>query len=86
MTPVPQRVEGLRGTVQRGLLGEGSKSEREAIWLDTACGRYVLRRKDGPSFGDAALEMWVGCEVACSGFIVDYVLLAERIEAIDGTV
>ena len=83
MTPVPQRVEGLRGTVRRGPLGAGSKSEREAVWLDTAQGRYVLRRQDGPTFGDSALEAWVGREVACSGFIVDYVLLAERIEAID---
>ena len=84
MTPVPQRVEGLRGTVLRAALGTGSKSERQAVWLDTAQGRYVLRRKDGPSFGDSALEMWVGREVACSGFIADYLLLAEHIEAIDG--
>ena len=86
MTPVPQRVEGLRGTVRRGPLGAGSKSEREAVWLDTAQGRYVLRRQDGPTFGDSALEAWVGREVACHGFIVDYVLLAERIEAIDGAI
>ena len=86
MTIAPQRVEGLRGTVRRGLLGAGSKSEREAVWLDTACGRYVLRRKDGPTFGDTSLEAWVGCEVACTGFIAGYVLLAERIEAVDGTV
>jgi hypothetical protein len=84
MTPTPQRVEGLRGMVRRGPLGAGSKSEREAVWLDTACGRYVLRRKDGPTFGDTSLEAWVGHSVACSGFIVDYVLLAERIEASDG--
>ena len=86
MTPPPQRVEGLHGTVRRGPLGAGSKSAREAIWIDTACGRYVLRRKDGPSFGDTQLEAWVGREVACSGFIVGYMLLAEHIEAINGAV
>ena len=86
MNRAPQRVEGLRGTVRRGPLGEGSKSEREAIWLDTTQGRCVLRRQDGPTFGDTALDPWVGREVTCSGFIVDHVLLVERIEAVDGTV
>jgi len=40
----------------------------------------VLRRKDGPSFGDRSLEKYVGKRVKCDGFIVGYTLLAERIE------
>ncbi len=84
MTIAPRRVEGLRGTVRRGLLGASSKSEREAVWLDTVQGCYVLRCQDAPTFGDTSLEAWVGREVACSGFIVDYVLLADRVEAVDG--
>ena len=46
----PQRVDGLEGTVVRGPFGVGSKSEREAVWLKTFMGRFVLRRKNGPTF------------------------------------
>jgi hypothetical protein len=76
----PQRVDGLTGAVVRGPFGTGSKSEREAIWLETADRRFVLRRKDGPTFDDRALEKYVGKRVKCDGFIVGYTLLAERIE------
>ena len=34
----PQRVDGLTGAVVRGPFGTGSKSEREAVWLETADG------------------------------------------------
>jgi hypothetical protein len=76
----PQRVDGLTGAVVRGPFGAGSKSEREAVWLETADRRLVLRRKDGPTFDDRALEKYVGKRVKCDGFIVGYSLLAERIE------
>ena len=75
----PRRVEGITGAVVRAPFGTGSKSEREAIWLDTGDQRLVLRRKDGPSFGDRALDKFVGKRVTCDGFIVGYTLLAERI-------
>lgn len=76
----PQRVDGLTGAVVRGAFGAGSKSEREAVWLETPDRRLVLRRKDGPTFDDRALEKYVGKRVKCDGFIVGYSLLAERIE------
>jgi hypothetical protein len=76
----PHRVEDLIGAVARGSFGAGSKSERQAVWFETAKGRFVLRRKEGPTFGDKALEQYVGKRVRCSGFVVDYTLLAERIE------
>jgi hypothetical protein len=75
----PHRVEGVTGTVVRGPFGTGSKSEREAVWLESQMGRFVLRRKDGPTFGDRALDKYVGKRVTCDGFIVGYTLLAERI-------
>jgi hypothetical protein len=78
----PQRVDGLTGAVVRGTFGAGSKSEREAVWLETAERRYVLRRKGGPTFDDRALEKYVGKRVKCDGFIVDYTLLAERIDIV----
>lgn len=76
----PERVDGLTGTVARGSFGKGSKSEREAIWLEADGRRLVLRRKGGPSFDDHSLEKYVGKTVKCDGFVVGYSLLAERIE------
>jgi hypothetical protein len=76
----PQRIDGLTGTVVRGPFGTGSKSEREAVWLETAEGRFVLRRKEGPTFDDRLLKKYVGKRVKCDGFIVGYMLLAERIK------
>ncbi|MCK1511362.1 hypothetical protein IVB22_01995 [Bradyrhizobium sp. 190] len=78
----PEKVDGLTGTVARGSFGEGSKSEREAIWLEADGRRLVLRRKGGPSFGDQSLEKYVGKRVKCDGFVVGYTLLAERIETL----
>lgn len=79
----PERVNGLTGVVVRAPLGTGSKSEREAVWLETIDRRrFVLRRKDGPTFGDRQLDKYVGKRVKCDGFIVGYMLLAERIQAL----
>ena len=78
----PRRIEGLTGAVVRGPFGTGSKSQRQAIWLETADSRLVLRRKDGPTFGDRALDRYVGKRVRCDGFIVGYMLLAERIDVV----
>jgi hypothetical protein len=79
----PRKIEGLTGTVGRGPFGSGSKSQREGLWLETSEGRYALRCKDGPSAGDTGLEKFVGRKVACDGFIVDHMVLAEHIKAID---
>ena len=78
----PERVDGLTGTVVRGSFGKGSKSERDAIWLEAGGRRLVLRRKAGPSFADHALEKYIGKRVKCDGFVVGYTLLAERIETL----
>lgn len=80
LKPVP--VKGLQGCVTRGLYAQGSKSEREAVFLETENGRYVLRRKTGPVFGDAELEKYVGRRVICDGFLVVTTFLAERIEVV----
>jgi hypothetical protein len=81
-TDSPQQVEGLSGVVSRGPFGRGSKSEREAVWLQAAGRRLLLRRRGGPTFDDGALEQYVGKRVRCDGFIVGYTLLAERIEVL----
>jgi hypothetical protein len=78
----PRKVSNMTGAVVRDAFGTGSKSERTAIWLETADRRLVLRRKDGPSFGDATLDKYVGKRVSCDGFVVGYTLLAERIQIV----
>jgi hypothetical protein len=78
--PVP--VHGLRGHVAEGPFARGSKSERIAVFLETGAARYVLRRRDGPSYADATLRQLVGCDVECDGVIVSYVLIADRIQPI----
>ncbi len=76
---LPQRFTALRGRVTSGAFGKGSKSEREAVFIDTVDARYVLRRKAGPVFGDGELTRYLGREIECDGFLVDGTLLAERI-------
>jgi hypothetical protein len=75
-------VNNLRGRVVRDEYGKGSKSERTAVFLETAADRYLLRRKEGPAFSDARLEAYVGREVECDGFVVGTSVLAERIRVV----
>lgn len=58
----------IAGMVKRALVGEGSKSERHAIVLDSADGkRYILRRHGGPAFADPELETLVGNRLVAEG-------------------
>ncbi len=79
----PVRITALHGRVTRGVYGEGSKSEREAVFIESPDSRYVLRRKTVPVFGDTELMQYVGHVVECDGFVVGTNLLAERIEVVD---
>jgi len=79
----PQRFNALQGRVALGAYGKGSKSEREAVFLETSAERYILRRKTGPVFGDTELEQYVGHQVECDGFVVGTTFLAERIQIVD---
>jgi hypothetical protein len=76
-------VKGLRGQVTREKYAAGSKSEQMAVVIRTAEGRYLLRRKSGPVFGDKALERFVGRTVACDGFLLPTTLLADDIKLVD---
>jgi hypothetical protein len=78
--PVP--ISHLRGLVAKGDYGKSSKSERQAVFIDTSNGRYVLRRKTGPAFDDAEVERYIGHVVECDGFLVGTTVLAERIQII----
>jgi hypothetical protein len=70
----------LRGRVVCRVVGRGSKSEREAVLLETADGALLMRRRRGPSFGETGFEPLVGKTVACSGTIVGQTLLVDAVE------
>ena len=79
----PRRVTALHGRATRDVYGKDSKSEREAVFVETADARYILRRKTGPVFGDSELTKYVGHEVECDGFVIGTTLLADRIEVVE---
>jgi hypothetical protein len=79
----PVRVTALRGRVTQGIYGKGTKSEREAVFIETANNRYLFRRKNGPAFDDSELKQYVGHMVECEGFLINTTLLTERIEVMD---
>jgi hypothetical protein len=71
----PKQVE-LSGVVTRGRVGEGSKSDRDAVTLKSDDGAtYVLRKQGGPSFGDESLDSLVGSALTINGLTVGDTLI-----------
>jgi hypothetical protein len=62
----------LSGRVTKKLFGKGSKSERQAVVLNTEAGQYVLRRRGGNPFHDPELEKLVGKTITANGDLVEY--------------
>jgi hypothetical protein len=82
-TQRPIQVTSLHGRVIQGPYGKRSKSEREAIFIETPeAQRYLLRRKTGPMFGDAEPTRYIGHQIKCDGFVVGTTLIAEQIELV----
>jgi len=75
-------VRALRGRMTLRPFGVGTKSERDALILETAEGDLLIRRRTGPSFGRTGLEHLVGEEVACDGTIAGDVLLADAVRVV----
>lgn len=70
------------GEVVKAAFGTGSKSEHEAVYLETETGRYVLRRQTGNPFYDPVLEQLVGETIRCKGFVTGYTLLITDYEVV----
>ena len=49
----------------------GSKSERDAVWLDTPEGSFVLRRQGANPLYDPELETLVGKTITAHGEVAD---------------
>jgi len=65
----------FKGRVIKEAFAKGSKSEREAVMLDTGKTRYVLRRQGGNPFSDPALDKLVGKNISAVGIVSGYTLL-----------
>jgi hypothetical protein len=77
--PGGRPVTALRGRVAQRTVGRGTKSEREALVLDTGTETLVLRARRGPSFGPTGYERFIGRDVEVTGTIVGNVLLVDDI-------
>jgi hypothetical protein len=65
----------ISGQVVKGPFAKGSKSEHDAIFLNSEKGRYVLRRQGGNPFYDPELEKLLGKTIRGKGVVTDYTFL-----------
>jgi len=69
----------VTGRVSRARVRIGSKSEHEAVVLETEDGhQYVLRRQGGPAFDDPALDDLVGLSLLVEGLESGNTLIMRR--------
>lgn len=68
------------GRVTRGEVAKGSKSEHDAVLLESPDGRYILRRKGGNAFQDPELDRLVGQEIEAEGELAGQTLITTRID------
>lgn len=79
-----KRALHVTGRVIRQAVAKGSKSERDAVMLETASGEaFVLRRQGGPAFGDTALDALVGHSIAADGVGLGQLLIMRDWRSLD---
>lgn len=75
----------LNGIVSKKTVAAGSKSEREAVVIETSDGEFLLRRAGGNPFSDPELDALVGQELRCSGTLHgQYFIMTEWSRPDDG--
>ena len=74
----PKQTE-LKGKVVTKKFGKGTKSEHNAIYLESDQGSFVLRRIGGNPFSDPALKKWIGKQVKVIGIIDQHTFMAGEI-------
>jgi hypothetical protein len=75
--------EVVEGDVVRRLVGAGSKSEREAVMIDTGATSLVLRRRGGNAFSDPELDALVGRRARLEGTSMAATFVIDRWELLD---
>lgn len=69
----------LKGKVVCKTFGKGSKSEHEAVYLETEQGEYVLRKAGSNPFENKELNKFVGKQVIATGVVKAYLFVVEEI-------
>ena len=69
----------LTGKVTMKKFGVGSKSEHEAVHIETEQGDFVLRQLGANPFNDPELKKLLGKQVKVEGTLQDYLFLAKKI-------
>ena len=72
----------IDGRVTKRPTSRGSKSERQAVFLETANGSYILRRRGGHPFVDKVLDELVGKTIHCKGVFTEHTLIISEWEVI----
>ena len=72
----------LTGKVITKDVSTGSKSEHNAICLQTDDGTYLLRREGGNPFYDEELQKLVGKQISAGGILADNLFIAKNITEI----
>jgi hypothetical protein len=72
----------LTGKIVVRKFGEGSKSEHDAVYLETKDGDFVLRRVGGNPFHDPFLHALKGKTVTAKGYIEHYSFFAKELKEI----
>lgn len=70
----------LEGKVLQKQFAKGSKSEHDALYLETEQGSFVLRRVGGNPFSDPVLKKLIGKKVMATGTINGHLFLATEIK------
>ena len=73
----------LKGKVVMKNFGKGSKSEHDAVYLETKKGDFVLRQVGTNAFENKELKKMLGKEVVATGVLKDYLFLAKKIKEVD---
>jgi hypothetical protein len=69
----------LTGKISIKPFAPGSKSEHDAVYIDTAQGSYVLRKVDENPFENTGLYQFQGKNVTVEGTLDKYLFLANDI-------
>ena len=70
----------LSGKVVTKKFADGSKSEHDALYLETAQGSFVLRQPGANPFEENPFTALDGKEVTATGMIDKYIFFATKVE------
>ena len=73
----------LTGKVIQKKFAPGSKSEHDAIYLETDQGDFQLRRLGGNPFSDPELKKLVGKKIIATGMLNEKLFIANTVKDID---